>query len=188
MPEQNKDQKQIKMVPLSDLLAQKNIWAGKEKKWETEKSQLMQTINGLQGELKVAKANSDSEVDEVRKELLDDDKRLTEKRNKLEEDLNSHAKSQREFRAKEIASDLKSKGVEIDVESLLGEEDMEKHALTLHADFLTKENERLKKEPNTPESVFDQGQGNVLKKQPKDMDDKEFAGFWKSQQQTALAK
>ncbi len=186
MPE-DKTGSKVKMVPEAELLAIKGILRSKEKKWESEKAELTGKVSQLDNQLKIAKANGDDseEVAVVKQMLLDQAKEVEGKRAKLDEDLSSHTKREREFRARQVASDMKSKGVEVDVESLLEVEDFERHAQGLLVDHLAKENETLRKNPqgNSPESVFDLGAGGVVKKSFKDMTPVEFAAAEKEMKQ-----
>lgn len=186
MPEDNKNS----TVPLKDLIALKQILKDKEKKWDTEKAQFNSRIVQLQNEVKIAKADGENsdEVELVKKHLLEQAEQVTKDRSKLDDDLNSYKLKEREFRARDIASTLKSKGVEITVESLLNEEDMDSKSKDLLVEHLAKENESLKKAPSSPESVFESGSGGVVKKQVRDMDDKEFAAYEKQLTQAALLK
>lgn len=178
------DDKKVKMVPESELLTIKGIMRSKEKKWEMRETELTGQVSQLQNQLKIAKANGEDseEVRLVKQDLIDQAKELETKRSKLDDDLNSHTKREREFRARVIAADLKSKGVEVEVESLLDAEDMERHSKDLLVDYLAKENEALKKGPQerSPESVFERGSGGLFKKMPKDMNREEFAELEKN--------
>lgn len=178
-------------VPEKDLIAIKQMFRDKEKKWESEKQSLTNQIGQLNNEIKIAKVNGEdtAEVELVKKHLLEQAEAIQEKRTKLEEDLNSYGKRDKEFRAREIASDLKSKGVEVTVDTLLSEENMDVKAKDLLVDHLAKENEALKKAPPNPgESVFESGSGGVLKKSIKDMDDNEFAKLETRLKEAALSK
>ena len=171
-------------------MAVKNQLSQKEKRWADERIQFTQQVTQLQGELRVAKANSDMEVEEVRKGLLEESRTLDEKREKLDNDLNSHKTTVREFRAKELASDLKSKGVEVELQSLLDAEDSEAMAKDLLVEFQGKEIVRLKTQPQpgSPESVFESGSGGVVRKSAKDMPDAEFNTHWANLNRQAVAK
>lgn len=186
------EKKAVKMVAASDLVAIKNILRDKEKRWEVERTALTQKVSQLENVVKIAKTNGEdsAEVEAVKKMLLDQDSEVATKRVKLDEDLNSYSKREREFRARELASDLKVKGVEIEPDALLDEEDMETKSKDLLVEFQAKEIERLKTQPSgkSPESVFEDGSGGVLKKQVKDMTDAEFAAFEKHLKQGALSK
>mgnify|MGYP001561540446 CR=1 FL=1 len=182
----------VETVPLRDLIAIKQILKDREKKWEIEKTRLFSQVGQLQNELKIAKANGEdsAEVELVKKSLLDQADKIKTDREKFEDDLNSYNKREREFRAGKLAFDLKAKGVEIEAESLLNEEDMDAKSRDLLVEHLAKENESLKaNQSNSPgESVFERGSGGLLKKQPKDMDDAEFAGYEKAIKGQALSK
>ena len=186
------DKKSVKTVPESDLIAIKNILRDKEKKWDAEREKLTLKTGQLENELKIAKANGDDseEVAMVKKGLIDQADRVKADREKLGEDLNSYTKREREFRAREIASGLKVRGLEITPESLLAEDDMDSKAKDLLVEHLAKENETLKQSPGkgSPESVFETGSGGVLKKQVKDMTDDEFKSFERQIKQVALSK
>lgn len=179
-----------KMVPEKDLIAVKQISKDKEKRWDAERVQLTNQVKQLQDEVKIAKASgTDSEeIEIVKKHLLDQAEALKNDRVKYDEDLNSHKKREREFRAKELASSLKAKGVEITSESLQDEEDMDGKAKDLLVDFLAKENENLKKSPSSQESVFESGSGGVLKVMPRDMTKDQFDAFETKLKQTALSR
>jgi len=183
-------------VPTSEYLKIKNILKDKEKKWETAETNFKSQISQLQNEVKIAKANGENteEVDLVKKHLVEQAEQIEKARSKLTEDSNSHTKREREFRAREIASDLKSRGVEVTVESLLDEENMDIKAKDLLVDHLAKENETLKKSPAPGESVFESGTGGILKKSVKDIDTstpegkKEFAQYEKQLREVALSR
>ncbi len=177
MPEDKK-----RMVPESDLLAVKAKLRDTERKLQDTNTQHSQTLAQLNNELKIAKANGDSseEVELVRKHLLDQADGIKTDRAKYDTDLAGLTDREKKVRAKELATDLKSKGLEVDIQSLIDAEDMERHSKDLLVEFQGKEIERLKTEPRSAESVYERGAGGVLKKMPKEMTDAEFTQYEKS--------
>ncbi len=168
------DKKNVKMVPEYQLIEYKKAAEHREKQAKERESQLSQAVARLENELKIAKANGDDseEVQLVRQHLLTQNKELDEKRTKHEQDSATLTDRERKARARELVIELKSKGVETDIDALLGAEDMDRHSKDLLVEFLAKENERLKAQPspNAPESVFDMGSGGVVRKSVKDID------------------
>jgi hypothetical protein len=168
------DNKGARMVPESDLIAAKKAGEHREKVLRDQLAQVSQSVSRLENELKIAKANGEDndEVRKVKELLLEQDRVLEEKRSKYEQDLASVSDRERKARARELVVDLKGKGVEVEVDTLLGAEDMDRHSKDLLVEFQAKEIERLKAQPakGTPESVFDLGNGGVTKKSIKDID------------------
>jgi hypothetical protein len=128
-------------------------------------------------------------VKTVREYLLKEDERLARLAKGHEEREAAIAKRERVARAKELTMDYKSKGLEIDEQSLLDAEDMELYAKDRHLEFLATENEKLKKEPSNPaETVFESGDGKAIKKSVADMSDAEFEAHWNQQYEGALTR
>lgn len=187
--------KEPKMVPEWQLLKIKDKSEKLEKELSeanTKMSKIDSERNTLQAKVKTLMTDleDEGEVKELREYLLQKDGELTDRENKFKEQETSVSKRGREVRAKELAIDLKSKGVEFDDATLLGAEDMEKHASDLYVEFLAKENEKLKTTPqaNSPEAVFESGEGAHIKKTVAQMTDAEFTAHWNAQKQEALSR
>ena len=187
--------KEPKMVPEWQLLKIKDKAEKLEKELSeanTKMSKIDSERNTLQAKVKTLMTDleDEGEVKELREYLLQKDGELTARENKFKEQETSVSKRGREVRAKELAIDLKSKGVEFDETTLLGVEDMEKHASDLYVEFLAKENEKLKATPqaNSPEAVFESGEGANIKKSVTQMTDAEFEAHWNAQKQEALSR
>ena len=147
----------------------------------------------------------DESVSVVRKHLLEEARALEDKRSKHEEDLTTFSEREREVTAKELALNLKNKGVEVTPTVLLEAEDMSTKANDLYAAFL-EEKAKEKKEAGgkegpsqeskeSPESeaeektkVYESATPMLTKKQPKDMNDTEFNEYWEHLKQESLSK
>jgi len=177
-PEKKGEPKKVeqKTVPLSKFIGLQN----KMKRTGEQLEQSKREIGNLKTELKVVRVDADDEgeISAVKKLLLEQSEQLTKDRAKLEEDVASHEKErERGARAKELVAEYEQRGVELDVDALLAEDDMDKFAATKHVEFLAEENKKLKE--GTPESIYESTPGGIVKKQPKDMDEKELAEFEK---------
>ena len=188
-----------KMVKEADLIAVKKGAIEREKRLREQIEDLNRRVvdsesrqRQAESQLKIAKTNLDDDVEvkSVREYLLSEDARLKQERQKYQDDLTSFDKRERGVRAKELHMDLQSKGVEIDLDSLLGAEDMEGESHRIFTEFLVKQNEELKKGKGTSpaESVFESGAGASTKKQPKDMTTPEFAEHVRTLKQMALSE
>ena len=180
-----------KVVPLADFLALKKGSADREKKLKGQLDEALEQVSGLQSQLDIAKVDVDDDADVkvVRQDLLKRDKELRDGRAKHEKDLTAFAEREKVVKAKELVADYKARGVELDLDTLLGEEDMERKALDQFASHLAEENLSLKtKEPVKPTSFFESTMISSSKKQPKDMTDDEFKQFVKEETTKALSK
>lgn len=165
---------QDKLVPLSSLLKAK------------------EEIANLKSELKMAKANltDEEEVKKVREFLLERDQELNEREATLEKrqgELTNRQttldKRDKEESVKSLIAKYSPKGEDDETkksikafeDAVKGAEDPEKEALRLYAERLAKEKE---KPPTPAEETFESAPaGGIIKKQPKDMTNEEFAKF-----------
>jgi len=186
-----------KMIPESQLITFKKAAENRETKLREqvakangELTERNSAVRTLEAQLKTSKLNleDDEKMKEVRSYLLDEDKRIQDLQAEIDKKVASVKERERGARAKELALDGKSKGLEITPEELLEAEDMEKFSSTKYVEFLAKENERLKNEPSTPETVFERGAGGVVTKTVANMSDAEFDKHWDSSMQGALQK
>jgi len=181
-------------VPIADLMKLKT----KLEKTEKERDEALgkipdyeSQIRKLSADLKTATTNlqDDDEVKQVREYLTQENEEIEKKLKKYNEDITALSGRERKARAKELVMEYKSKGLDLKDEDLLGAENMEDWVKSQHLEFLAKENEKLKAQSHNPaETVFDGAEGAVVKKQPKDMSDAEFATYVKQQTQEALAR
>ncbi len=176
-----------KTVPLSDLMTIKT-------QLNQMRSELAETKTRLataEGEAKIVKTGNEDEegFSKIKQFHLDREKDLNERQAKLEGDETAFGTRERAVSAKEIVADLRQKGVETNVETLLAEEDMSGFAHTAYVEHLAKENEELKKKTETSSSVFDTaGAGGVVKKGILDQTTEEFAETEKRLKAEALPK
>jgi len=171
-----------KMVPESDLIALKKGSREREIQAKEELATLRGELADTRAELKIAKLNTEDEeeVRKVKSHLVDEDKELEAKREKLNSDLASLGERERGVVAKELASKYG-----VDVESISGEEDlpsMKIKALELHAENLAKEKEEASKE-----SVYESGPGGTTNKAVWDKTEEEFEADVKAQRTKALS-
>jgi hypothetical protein len=168
----------------SDLIAFKKASQERERRLKEELATTKSEVAEVKSQLKIAKASleDDEEVAKVRQWLIDEDKRITAEREKVEKDLTSLTEREREVRVKSLAA---QHSVEIDL--IKDAEDPEKEALRLVAERLTKEAEELKKK-SAPESLYETGTPGSVKAQPKDMPDAEFQKYVAGLRKEALSK
>lgn len=182
-----------KMVPERDLIAVKERLKKAEdtisslRKQHSEATLAAETYK-RQLETSKVDLQDDDEMKEVRKYLLEHEENLVKKERELSDRETAALERERKSHAKELVSEYKGRGLELSEEELLNAEDMDGFVKDAHADFLAKENERLKANPSGPESVFDQGSGAVVKKEPKDMTDAEFTAYYSNLEKATLSK
>ena len=91
--------------------------------------------------------------------------------------------------AEKIVARYKAKGLDLDIEALQAEEDMTSYALDHYVDFLER---REKTPPASKEEELSEVHENetptVIKKQPKDMTDKDFDKFVATEREKSLSK
>jgi len=169
-----------KMVPLRDVLAQKE----KVRKLEEELAASRGEVVRAKAETKIARmsADDDDEVKLVKSELLEEDKRLRTEKAKLEEEWTSFKEREREVRATELASE---KGV--DREAILAAEHMELKATELYAERLANEKKELE-EKQAPEAVFEHGAHGMVKPGVWDKSDEDFEKDVTRQRNEALSR
>lgn len=193
-----------RMVKESDLIAVKKASAKNEQALKAQVDELTRRVAAEQtarrqaeSQIQILRANAadDEEVKKIRDYLLSEDTRLSTEREKYDKDVTALKDRERKVRAGEIASDLKSKGVEFDMETLQNAEDIEKFSHDLYVEHLAKENEELKKAKETPqepqnpaESVVERGTGGLVKKGVWAQSDKEFDQTYETMRQEALSK
>ena len=144
-----------KMVKEADLIAFKKSAESREKKFKQELEELNKRVadaeagrRQVESQLKITKVDleDDEEVKKVREFLLNEDKRIENEAKKLQERLDSFTKRERGVMAKELAFEMKSKGVELKEEALLEAEDMKAKAAEVYTEFLVQQNENLKRQ------------------------------------------
>ena len=171
----SKEKQGQKMVPLAELVAQRQ----KSRQRETElKSQLQERdtrISGLEDELKVVGVDveDDEKLKNVRAYLVDREKKLAKEKADHDKKVTSLEAREREATVKELAAEFRAKGVEVDAETLMDEDDPRLKCMELYAAHLEQKTAQEEKE-ETPQ-VFETGPQGVTKKMPADMTDEEFA-------------
>uniref|UniRef100_A0A6H1ZRE2 Uncharacterized protein n=1 Tax=viral metagenome TaxID=1070528 RepID=A0A6H1ZRE2_9ZZZZ len=150
---------QEKTVPLSALLKAK------------------EEIANLKSEIKMAKANltDEDEVKDVREYLLERDRELNEREATLEKRQGELTERQTTLDKRDKEESVKSLAAKykVELDKIKDADDPEKEALKIIHERLTKEKEQP---PAPAEEAFESAPaGGIIKKQPKDMDDKEFA-------------
>ncbi len=164
---------QKKMVPEADVIAQKK----RAEKVEGELTEVKRQLADSQSEIGVLKDAIDEDgVTEVQKKLLEREKVANER----EAELKKGEVTLKERQKVAVVTTLATQyGVE---ESRIRDaEDPEKEALKL-------QNERLTKEKESTESVFETGPAGSVKTQPKDMSDEVFDQFYETQKKAAQLK
>ena len=147
-----------KMVPLDDFLAFKNASREREKKLKGQLEERDSQISKLQTDLSVSQVDMDDDdaVKSVRAMLKEENKALETNREKYNKDVTSLSERERKVRAMELAAEYGQRGVSIDYETLLEEEDMEKSVLTQYAEFLAEKEKKLVS-PSELKSIFETG-------------------------------
>ena len=192
MPDEKDKKPQV--VPIADLMKLKTKLEKVEKEREdalAKVSDFESQVRKLNADLKTATTNleDDDEVKQVREFLMKENETLEQKLKDIETKGKALFTRERGARAKELITDYKSKGLVLKEEDVLSAEDIDDYAKSQHLEFLAKENERLKAQPSNPaESIFEGGEGSMVKKQPKDMTSAEFATHLKNLQTEALSK
>ena len=171
---------QSKMIAESDFLAFKEGSLGRERRLKAELVTVKKELGIAQSELKVAKMNGedDEEVAKVKAYLVAEAKKVEAQRAELDADLASKQERDKEAKTQALVTKYG-----VDIESISGEDDPEKKALELYAERLTKEVGELKRSAQ----VFETGSVGMTKKQPKDMDEKEFDTHTKQLREKALS-
>jgi len=171
-----------KMVLEADLIALREGSKSREKKLKAELEEAERKIEELTDQNKIAEVSADDDdaVKAVKKYLLEKEREINKARAKYEKDVASYQEREKGVRARELAAEYKQRGVEIDLDSLLNSEDMEKVSLDRYAAFLAEENKKLKETKAPEPSVFESTVAGTSKKQPKNMTDEEFAEFEKT--------
>lgn len=174
-----------------------------------ELREMKRKLADTESELRNARLDLDDDdsVSVVRKHLLEEARALEDKKARYEEDLAELKERDREATAKELALNLKNKGLDVKPETLLEADDLKAKANDLLATFLEeKEKKAEKKEPpkeekkepsqeSVPEpeaekqdKVYESATPMLVKKQPKDMNDKEFDEYYENLKREALSK
>jgi len=184
-----------KMFPESDVIALKRKVEKSEDRVISLQEELADTksqLRTMESQLKIAKTNDDDEgeLSSVKQHLLEESKEVEKQRKQAEKDLAKAEERVRLADAKEIVADLREKGIETDIDTLLGEEDMGKKSSELYTAHLAKENEALRKgkEEESPGSVFEDGTPAVMKKSVQNMSDEDFEKHWQSQMAESLSR
>ena len=182
----SKGKEDQKMVPLAELVDFRKKARQREEELKGQLNERDQTIGSLQDELKVVGADmeDDEKIKSVRNYLLSERKKLDGERAKHQTAVTDIEERERAVAVKELVAEFRSKGVEVDAETLMDEKEPRLKCMELYAAHLEQE-----KEEKTPESkIYQTGAYGVIKKMPKDMDDKEFADYEKTIKAEALSK
>ncbi len=174
-----------KDVPFSDFLAFKNASTGREKKLKTELEEAQRKVTDYEVELEMARRTEggDTEVEEVKKYLLEEKKKVAGLEAKWTKEGAALIQRERAVRAKELAVEYK-----INPDDLHGDGDIEAIALRLYAERLAKENEDLKKKSSSSGSIYESTPGGTSKKMPRDMTPAEFKAYEKRELAKTMAK
>lgn len=175
---------EAKSIPLNDFVTFKKASIERERKLRAQLEDANRQKGSLEAELKVTRANvvDDDEAKSVRAFLMAEKDKIDAKEKKYEEDVTAFRERERQVKVKELAGQYG-----IDASDLEGEEDIDSVALRLYADKLTEENKKLK-ETSPTQTQYETGPVTVLKKQPKDMTNEEFAQHTREIKEKALSK
>lgn len=194
--EEKSDQKGTpKMVPLSSLVDERRKAREKINDLEERISDLESDLIAKSSETKYNVIDDEDEgsVSRVKSALIEQDKEIQKREKEIKKREATIAERERKATAKEVKTRLTSKGIEVDEDDLLNEEDMEKFANNQIVEFLAKENEELKKTSETTqeaeESTFESA--NIGKKSVsiESMSDEEFEKYHTTlKEQAALVR
>ena len=194
--EEKSDQKGTpKMVPLSSLVDERRKAREKINDLEERISDLESDLIAKSSETKYNVIDDEDEgsVSRVKSALIEQDKEIQKREKEIKKREATIAERERKATAKEVKTRLTSKGIEVDEDDLLNEEDMEKFANNQIVEFLAKENEELKKTSETTqgaeESTFESA--NIGKKSVsiESMSDEEFEKYHSTlKEQAALVR
>jgi len=194
--EEKSDQKGTpKMVPLSSLVDERRKAREKINDLEERISDLESDLIAKSSETKYNVIDDEDEgsVSRVKSALIEQDKEIQKREKEIKKREATIAERERKATAKEVKTRLTSKGIEVDEDDLLNEEDMDKFANDRIVEFLAKENEELKKTSETTqgaeESTFESA--NIGKKSVsiESMSDEEFEKYHSTlKEQAALVR
>ena len=182
-PEQKTEEKAPKTVPLTDLLAVKSRLSKLTEELESLKSE-RDTAKRELG-LFEAELSNPSDTDDtvaVKKKLLGKHRELDRREAELRDRETKIEKALRKSRAQELAA---AHGVDADV--LLSVEDMEKEALRLENERLSKDRQSAaEKQPSN--RVYERGAPPLSQKMVQQMSDKEFGEYLERQKREAALR
>lgn len=184
----SKGKEDQKMVPLAELVDIRRKARQREDELKGQLNERDQRIGSLEDELKVVGADmeDDEKIKNVRNYLLLERKKLDGERAKDKKTATELEEREQAVAVKELVAEFRSKGVEVDAETLMDEKEPRLKCMELYATHLE---QTAKEEKGTPESkIYETGAHGVIKKMPKDMDDKEFADYEKTIKAEALSK
>jgi len=169
-----KEEKPQKMVPLSDVVA---IRSSAKKQALEHKAQLEEANNEiarLREELQVAKVSGedDDTIKAIQAHLLTKNQEVEKKMAEHQKVVSAFKERERALKAGELVAAYKQRGVELDVDSLLAEDDMEEYVQRIYVTHLEAQ---VAEKPSEPKpQVFESTRVGVNKKMPSDMDPEEF--------------
>ena len=159
------------VVSMADFLALKKGSLERERKLKEQLGDKDRKISELESEAIIAKVDveDEGEVSTVKQMLLRQDKELRDERARQGKNVASFLERERKVRAREIVAEYKLRGVELDSETLEGEEDMERVALDRYAEHLAEENKKLKEATPEKEELFEMANVGFTKKTIEDV-------------------
>ena len=187
-PAPSKGKEDQRMVPLAELVDFRRKARQREEELKGQLNERDARIVSLEDELKVVSADveDDEKIKNVRSYLLTASKKLDGERAKHLKTVTEIEERERAVAVKELVAEFRSKGVDVDTETLMDEKEPRLKCMELYAAHLEG---KTKEEEKTPESkIYETGAHGVIKKMPKDMDDKEFAEYEKTIKAEALSK
>ncbi len=170
-----------KVVPLSDFVTFKKAAEGREKKLKAQLEEKAKEVEKAAGELRITKmnANDDEEVKTVKNYLLQKEQELRELEAAHSKRGTDLTERERKVKAKELVTDYKGRGVELDVETLLSEDDMDVYAMSKFSEHLAEVEKRVKETPPS-RAVYESTLASTNRKMPKDMNDAELEAYRKA--------
>ena len=165
------DQPKAKTVPLSDLMA---LRASVKKQTDGLKEQLAEKdkqLKNAQDRLAVAEVDidSDEDVKAVRKHLLDEASKLQKERAEDEKKRAVLEGEKKTVRAALLVADYKPRGLELDTETLLAEDDMESYVTKKYIEHLEQKPASVPEELLVGTELFETGPASTNIRMPHDM-------------------
>ena len=188
-----------KTVSLADFLNFKRASLDREKKLKLQLAEIQEERDSFKAESEAIGQDAEGEekdrIQAVRDYLTREKKKLDAERRKHQDELKGFTEREKAVRVKELVAEYKQRGVEADIEELLTEDNPETLLQNRYIEFL--EGKLKGGTPETPETpevitktprILERTVVGVVKKMPKDMDEKEFATYHQQIKQEALSK
>ena len=185
-PDPNKEPKKSeKQVPMSDLVAVKSSAKRQVAEVKAQLEEAQAEIASLNEQLQVAKVSGadDEDVKAIQAHLLAKNQTLENRIAEHKKVVAATEKREKAAKAKELVLDYKERGLELDADLLLAEDDMEAYVQDQYIKHLEAQAAGNPSEPKP--QVFESSPTGVTKKMPADMNPQEFAEYLAGQKREA---